>query len=100
MIRGTTPTHRFAIPFDTSMLAEVLITYGQRGEEILTKDIDDCTLSGNEISITLTQEETLKFEADAPLQIQLRALTQSGDAVASRIAVIDVGDVLNDEVME
>ena len=41
MIRGTTPTHIFNIPFDTSLVDEVKITYAQEDEIILIKGTAD-----------------------------------------------------------
>ena len=99
MIRGTTPTHQFVVPFDTSVLSEVLITYAQDNKLVLTKNIKDCTIEQDVISVTLTQEETLRFDSDHHVKIQLRALTTGGDALASQIITRSVGDVLNDEVL-
>ena len=39
MIRATTPTHKFVLPFDyASYVKELLITYRQGNEIILEKD--------------------------------------------------------------
>lgn len=99
MIRGTTPTHVFNIPIETSTLKEIRITYAQGNEEVFTKTTADCVLEGKTIKVSLTQEETLKFSHDKMVSIQLRVLTTSGKAMATKIEMLDVYDVLNEEVL-
>ena len=67
MIRGTTPTHTFNIPFDTSMVKEVKILYAQDVVKILEKKNGDCVLAGQSISVTLTQEDTFLFDNKKPV---------------------------------
>ena len=98
MYRGTTPTHTFALPFDTSLLDALLITYTQRGVKIIEKTLDDVTLNGKKIILKLTQEETNLFVKGDKAKIQLRV--KVGDSVqASKIIDLDVQKVLNNEVM-
>ena len=67
---GTTPTHIFRLPFSTLLIDKVRIIYAQNDEQILVKEKDDCDLKGNQISVTLTQEETFKFDCTKCVQIQ------------------------------
>lgn len=99
MIRGTTPTHTFKLPFDADIIKSVMIIYAQRNKEILRKETADCTMEGKTISVTLTQEDTFKFNHVDHMQIQLRLLTMSGDALASDIKVVNVKECLNSEVL-
>jgi len=99
MIKGTTPTHIFELPFDTGNLAEVLIVYAQKGEEVLRKVTEDVTFDGCKISLKLTQEETFLFDERKSVQIQVRALTNDGDALASQISVVRVEQCLCEEVI-
>lgn len=99
MIRGTTPTHNYRIPFETSGLKEVRIIYSQNDEQILVKETADCNLDGNTISVTLTQEDTFKFDCQKCVQIQLRVSTAGGQVLASKIKHIDVEKCLDNEVM-
>lgn len=46
MFKGTTPTHAFQVPIDSSMIKEVKITYSQRDEEVLVKRTKDCIIAG------------------------------------------------------
>ena len=49
MIRGTTPTHIFEIPFDSSYLKRILITYFQDKHIVLEKTEEDCVLEAKSI---------------------------------------------------
>lgn len=99
MQRATTPTHIFTLPFDVSLLKEARVIYQQNGNTVLKKEETDCEMSGNEIRVTLTQEETLKFEASKIALIQLRVLLVDGTVSASQIMSDLVTDCLDCEVL-
>ncbi len=99
MIRGTTPILHFTLPFEVSELSEYWITISQRYENIkIDKTSADCTASGSEITLTLTQEDTLKLMPDKPAYIQIRAL-KDDYAIASSIIRCAVGDILKEGVI-
>ena len=100
MIRGTTPTHTFHLPFGVDEIKSLCVCYAQRGEVIFKKSKEDCTLAGTSVSLRLGQEETLRFVAGDRMQIQLRVLTHSGDVFASRLLGACVEDCLCEEVLE
>lgn len=100
MIRGTTPTHTFTLPFDTGEITALRVSYAQRGLVLLTKSEADCTLSGATVTLTLTQEETLRFAAGERVQIQLRVRCEDGSVLASRVLAASVEDCLLEEVIE
>lgn len=100
MIRGTTPTHSFTIPFETNLIKEVRVIYSQRGNIILEKKTEDCILEGKQIVVHLTQEETFSFSHTLPVELQVRVLTIEGTALACTIKQIDVDKVLSEEVLE
>jgi hypothetical protein len=52
--RGSTPTHIFTLPFEREWLSDLRIKYFQGKKEILTKNLGDVTLSGNDISLVLS----------------------------------------------
>ena len=54
IIPGTTPTHTFTLPFDTSYIKSLRIFYADGNNILLTKELKDATLSGNKIIIELT----------------------------------------------
>lgn len=99
MIRGTTPTHVFTLPFDVELIADLRISYGQNNGEIICKTIDDCTLNGNTISVTLTQEDTYKFNCGQQAKAQVKIRTHAGDVLASEFIFISVERCLNEEVI-
>ena len=99
MNRGTTPTHTFTIPFDTSLIKEVKIIYSQDDEQVLCKRTEDCELNGNEIKTTLSQEETFMFDCKKLVQIQIRVLTLVGESLITPIIARTVEKCLDDEVL-
>ena len=99
MYRLTTPQHTFTLPFDTGLIKSLIISYGQNDAEVLAKELKDCTLEGNTITVRLSQEDTKLFAPEVPVSIQIRLLTTAGDALATREHVVRCEDVLNDEVL-
>ena len=99
MICGTTPTHIFRLPFDTSRCDKVRITYAQCGETVLVKDVGDCSLSGNTVTVKLSQEETLLFKCHRKARVQVRVLSVDGTAFASKIVEVSVEELLDREVL-
>lgn len=99
MIRGTTPTLKFIIPISTDQLAEAYVTLAQRGAVVIDKTLEECDCEENKITVKLTQEETLKLQHDCITEIQIRARTLSGDAVASNIIRESTKRILKDGVI-
>lgn len=100
MIRGTTPIHTFEIPFDTYNIDKVNVIYAQDYKQVLKKTTDECELKGNQISLTLTQDDTLKFDSKRNVQIQVRVLTKDGKSLASYIETVVALRCLSDEVIQ
>lgn len=74
--RGSTPTQTFTIPFDTSTIDSVIIIYAQNKTEVFRKTSADCTITDDDISVILTQEDTLSLsEGDAEVQMIVKLLT-------------------------
>jgi hypothetical protein len=46
VIRGTTPTHDFDLPYAKELINDIRITYGQGGKPILTKTKSSCQFEG------------------------------------------------------
>ena len=98
MIRGTTPTFVFNLPFDTSLVKSAYITIKSRGT-VLEKTIADCGMDGTVITTTLTQEESLQLPESQIAGVQLRVLTTNDEALASDVFTIKVGELLKDGVI-
>lgn len=108
MYRATTPTHIFVFEVDPDeTFKTILITYSQSGVIILEKDKEDLTFEEKQeccgkvyhALLRLTQEETKLFAAEKLVSVQIRAVTNDGDVVASEKMTVTVNDVLNDEVL-
>ena len=99
MTRGTTPTHTFKLPVSKEKIKNLRLTYKQKDKVLLNKMLSDITLDGSNGSITLTQQETLKFEADSNAYFQLRILTTDNKVFASKAQSVWVEDTFNEEVL-
>lgn len=99
IIRGTTPTLEFVMPFDVKDMPALYITFKQRGETILEKSAEDVQCNGDTITLKLTQDETLKMHTGQDSYVQIRAKSNAGDAVASDIIPLTIHRVLKDGVI-
>lgn len=108
MVRCTTPTHKFIFDrLNPNTFKELNIYYAQQGVELFKKTKEDCVFGSIEtddtvlytVSVKLTQEETKMFKPKYKCRVQLRALTDGNDALATQEYELDVFDVINDEVL-
>lgn len=98
MRQGTTPTIQITInDIDLNEMQNIYVVFEQNGY-ILKKESSDLDISGNVISVLLSQEETLNFK-EGTCNIQLRMITKGGVAIASPIKTTKVYRVLNKEVI-
>lgn len=102
MIRGTTPTHSFIIPFEIANISIVSVAYSQNGNVVVEKVISDCEITveagKTTISTKLTEEETLDLTA-GNVEIQIRLGDSTGDRYASDIIKTTVKRLLKDGVL-
>ena len=96
MIRGTTPTIEFNLPFDTGILVEAFVTFSQNNTVVLDKQLSDFKCHETVLSTRLTQKDTLKFNCHHKVEIQIRARTFAGEALASDIITVNVDRILRD----
>lgn len=102
MYRGTTPT--LYLELDTELeladnIAEMWVTFKSPSVEV-TKTFDEVIFDAetNKITVTLTQEETLKFyKGDTEVQVRIR--TKDDLAYATDIATIDIEKILKEGVI-
>lgn len=99
MRRGTTPTHTFTLPFDTELIKSAQVVYSQGGNIVLKKKTEDLTLAGKTITYKMKQEESLAFDSNTNVDIQVRVLLDDGDAFASDIKSVYAAQCLDDEVL-
>lgn len=96
---GTTPTHEFELPFDTSTIKTVRVIYCQNNKNILTKTAEGCKLEGNKVTVKLTQEESFMFNHKYEVCIQVRVLLNTDEALKSEEIHIKPTRCLEDEVI-
>lgn len=99
MIRGTTPTYKFGVPFDIESVDVLYVTFEQNGRVVIERDLDSCEIGDKEIKVHLTQAETLKFTAGQLVTMQIRARFNTGKATASDLMTTDVHRVLRGGVI-
>lgn len=97
--RGSTPTHYFSIPFDTSAITAVIIIYAQNNHEVVRKTTVDCTITDHDVSVTLSQSDTMSFSSDNPVKVQL-VIHSNGKAFVSNKIEMSVDDILSEDVAE
>lgn len=101
IVRGTTPTHDFELPYQKEFINDVRISYVQNNQEILTKSLEECSLVGNVLSVDLTQEDTFlflpKWNVEIEIKIQLfnKKVVKSEDTIELRVV-----DTVNKEVFD
>ncbi len=98
MRRGSTPTNTFDVDLDLRG-ATVFINYEQDDEVVLEKTGDDLTIGESQITLKLTQEETLKFHP-GKVYIQIRYVFPNGAADGSDIIQTTFERIIKDGVIE
>lgn len=96
MIRGTTPTLKFTLPFDVEQLTTAWLTFAQNNQVVINKTLSDCTYSGKVITLVLTQTDTLALDSKYRVEIQIRGKTTDGKAIASAVFTDSVDRILKD----
>ena len=96
---GTTPTHTFTLPFEEELVADLRISYSQNKKTILTKHKADVKIDGNDVNVTLTQEETFQFKEKKMVFVQLKIKTTDGQVFNSDLILMRVEPALDNEVI-
>ena len=100
MYRGTTPTITFNLPFDESRITALNLCFAQQGEVILEKNLGACKLEKDILQVSLTEQETLLFDAKKGMvDMQLR-IGCADSRMASNIMQISVEQILKDGCLE
>lgn len=99
MIRGTTPYFSFVLPFPYDQIALGYITFSQNGNVVLDRANSTWTIDEKTATIHLTQEETLSFNADASVEIQLSIKTNDGEVIRSNIKRTTAERILKNEAI-
>lgn len=99
MIRGTTATLICTLPFEVNTLQYAYFTIMQDNVIVFDRQIECSHLSGDTIEVHLSQEDTLKLKEKHRAEIQLRAITVGGEAIASNIITTYVERILKGGVI-
>lgn len=97
--RGTTPIFEIPLNFDTKLIEKIYITFMQKDEVVLEKDITACQLQSDTINVLLTQEETLSLKCTCLIAVQARAKLTDGTVLVSPIEYFTVNDVIKGGVI-
>lgn len=94
MYRGSTPKFTFPVTFPVNELDKFVLTFEQGDYAVLRKTLNDCEVytefdsktkkTRNLISIRLTAQESMMFEAARQLHIQLRAELKNTHELVTR----------------
>lgn len=95
MRRGTTPAITIQTDTDLTGYPTVVLTIRDKGTGSLDLNKTDLSITAEEITVTLTQAQTLAFTA-GDLRFQLRAVDSGGNAIASNYMYARLDDVLKD----
>lgn len=100
MRRGTTPTIVYHLPAEANgIVKDIRLTFEQDGETVIEKTLADCTLDGVDLTVSLSQEETLKFNALSVIKMQMKILTFDGKIIPSKEKFVFCRDILNEEIL-
>lgn len=94
--RGSTPTITYTLPFPAERLEEAYITIVQDKGMVIEKQLEDMTIDGNQISVKLTQKETLSLTSESGAAMQLRYRDINGDSFPTEPILFTVGMLLKD----
>lgn len=110
MIRGGSAQFKFRLPYNFSDLEAVKVVFWQPENNgpspsrplPITKILKQCSQSNvpNELVVTLSQEETLRFRDDKKAYVQLRGTTVEGIPIVSKIKIITVYPVYDDTIID
>ena len=99
IIRGTTPTLTFGLPFEADLLETGFVIIQQQSATVIEKELSACECSGRTVSAKLTQEESLKLSSDQNAEIRLVVKTVSGDRLETKPIFDKVVDTSKDGVI-
>lgn len=96
--RGTTTTNVFTVDTDLTEASEIYVSYAQGGKVIVEKTLSDgvSVVSDEEVTVDLTQEDTLALNEHYPVRVQIRVKFPSGSAIASNVMKANVGEILKE----
>lgn len=97
MYRGTTPTLNFLFDMDLEQLNIVAfyLSFKQGDTIVLEKELADLKIDKNKVYIQLTQQETLKMDANKVIYIQAR-IKIDNEAYATNVVKATLSEILKE----
>ena len=86
-------------PKDPSTYSEILVTFQQNKTNLISKHLEDITISGDSIVVKLNQTETAQFIAGKLAFLQIRCYAAEYDAPGSAAWPLDVRPALDDTIL-
>lgn len=86
-------------PKEPSNYSEILVTFQQNKTNLISKHLEDITISGDSIVVKLNQTETAQFVAGKPAFLQIRCYAAEYDAPGSAAWPLDVRPALDDTIL-
>lgn len=100
MVQGTTPTFILTLPATVDLTAVTNLYFSlEQGSTKLQKTGDALSVNGQDVSVYLTQAETLKFNTGRA-ELQLNWTYPDGSRACSNIVSVTVGLNLIKEVIK
>lgn len=99
LARSTTPTIRYTFRrINVTDIVKCVLTIVQKNLTI-SHDLSEATVGENDLSWTLTQEETLSLDESLPIEIQIKYKTADGLVNVSRVSNVKSYKTLNEDIL-
>lgn len=96
--RGTTPVITFSIPVSAEDVTWAEAIFCQGFAVVITKTMDECTLDGKTLTVSLMQEETLRLDAMKSGYVMVTVRTEDMRLRSQRV-IFTAQESLKDEVI-
>lgn len=82
---GGTPECEFKIPFTEAEISDFIVSFSQKGKVIVRKRKEDCVVEDNHITVPFSQEESLEFDYNSIIEMQIKVKVSNGKVRPSNI---------------
>lgn len=89
----------FPFRYPKNEVAALYVTFQEKGETVVEKELADCEFLEKKIAVKLSQEETLRFGNNVSVKIQIRGRLIDNTAIKSNIMQTCTDKVLKDGVI-
>ena len=87
---------------DVNTIINLTIVFKQGGEIKLKKYLEDCEVDteNKNISVTLSETETIEFIPNKDLHIQIRIRFEDGTVISSKVMTSYIDDILEEDILQ